>query len=234
MAVKFTLGSFKLNTTLTDEEEKRIAASMWAGATKKELLEKISEMTISSFRQGIRIELLKEALRQIDPYLAVLNYSPIRLSVKNGKISRTHCKTCRKGRLMLSHSLLSNGGNHADDREENDFYATEPAAADLLNKAEWSINRLGMIWECACGQGHLSKRFDQLGYHVFSSDKINRGFGVTLDFLNANEFTTSDNSLFDFPFGYYDIVTNPPYRLADKFIEKGNELIHHGNKLCLF
>lgn len=71
MAVKFTLGSFKLNTTLTDEEEKRIAASMWAGATKKELLEKISEMTISSFRQGIRIELLKEALRQIDPYLAV-------------------------------------------------------------------------------------------------------------------------------------------------------------------
>ena len=135
--------------------------------------------------------------------------------------------------MMLSHSLLSNGGNHTDDREENDFYATEPAA-DLLNKAEWSINRLGMIWECACGQGHLSKRFDQLGYHVFSSDKINRGFGVTLDFLEANEFTTNDNALFEFPFGYYDIVTNPPYRLAHKFIEKGNELIHHGNKLCLF
>ena len=70
MAVKFTLGSFKLNTTLTEEEEKRIAASMWAGATKKELLEKISEMTISSFRQGIRIELMKDALRQINPYLA--------------------------------------------------------------------------------------------------------------------------------------------------------------------
>lgn len=71
MAVKFTLGSSELNTTLTEEEEKRIAASMWAGASKKELLEKVSEMTISTIKQGIRIELLKEALRQTDPYLAV-------------------------------------------------------------------------------------------------------------------------------------------------------------------
>lgn len=80
---------------------------------------------------------------------------------------------------MLSHGLLSNGGNHAEDREENDFYATEPEAADLLNKAEWSINRLGMIWECACGQGHLSKRFDQLGYHVFSSDELFKQYPVS-------------------------------------------------------
>lgn len=71
MTVEIILGSKKLDTKLTEEEEKRIAASMWATATKKELLEKVSELTISTMRQNIRIDLLKEALRQTDPYLAV-------------------------------------------------------------------------------------------------------------------------------------------------------------------
>ena len=70
MPFEIYLNNRKIDTKLSDDEEKRIAASMWAGATKKELLEKISEMTISSFRQGIRIELMKDALRQIEPYLS--------------------------------------------------------------------------------------------------------------------------------------------------------------------
>lgn len=71
MPFEIYLNNRKMETKLTEEEEKRIAASMWATATKKELLEKVSELTISTMRQNIRIELLKEALRQTDPYLAV-------------------------------------------------------------------------------------------------------------------------------------------------------------------
>lgn len=65
--------------------------------------------------------------------------------------------------------------NHTDKaREENDYYATDPIAIDaLLSKATLSHN----LWECACGEGHLSKRLVDLGYNVKSTDLIYRGFG---------------------------------------------------------
>ena len=62
--------------------------------------------------------------------------------------------------------------NHTDkERENNDFYATEPKAADLLLEQE-SFNH--NIWECACGEGHLSERFIAAGYNVWSTDLIYR------------------------------------------------------------
>lgn len=42
------------------------------------------------------------------------------------------------------------------DREENDYYATDPIAAEWLMKLE---NLDKNIWECACGEGHLAKVF---------------------------------------------------------------------------
>lgn len=64
--------------------------------------------------------------------------------------------------------------NHSEgEREENDYYATDPKAIDyLLEKAMLDKN----IWECACGAGHLSKRLIELGYSVKSTDLIDRGF----------------------------------------------------------
>ena len=66
--------------------------------------------------------------------------------------------------------------NHTDkERETNDYYATDSKAIDfLLSKATLSHN----LWECACGEGHLSKRLMGLGYNVKSTDLIYRGFGV--------------------------------------------------------
>ena len=134
---------------------------------------------------------------------------------------------------MLSHSLLSNGGNHADDREENDFYATEPAAADLLvaAKKRYGFNFSFGIWECACGEGHLSKRFDQLCYHVFSSDKIDRNYGYIFDFAFSKPYVVRQKLL---DAGCRDIVTNPPYKLTDRVIENGFAAINAGGRLCLF
>ncbi len=60
-------------------------------------------------------------------------------------------------------------------RQQDDYYATDSAAVDyLLEQASPSRN----IWECACGEGHLSKRLIELGYKVFSTDLIYRGFGM--------------------------------------------------------
>ena len=64
--------------------------------------------------------------------------------------------------------------NHTDkERQNEDFYATEPKAAKLLLELEtFSPN----IWECACGDGSLSKVFESAGYNVKSTDLVDRGW----------------------------------------------------------
>ena len=58
---------------------------------------------------------------------------------------------------MGTHNVFVTLGasNHTEkEREELDFYATDPKAMELLlEKVKFSKN----IWEPACGQGHLSK-----------------------------------------------------------------------------
>lgn len=80
----------------------------------------------------------------------------------------------------LGASSLSKG-----ERQAEDFYATEPKAIELL-LAEETFNK--NVWECACGQGHLSKVLKAHGYEVKSTDLINRGYGVGgIDFLSTTE-----------------------------------------------
>ena len=67
--------------------------------------------------------------------------------------------------------------NHSDkEREEHDYYATDPSAIDCLLSGGASLSQ--NLWECACGEGHLSKKLTALGYTVKSTDLVNRGFGV--------------------------------------------------------
>ena len=113
------------------------------------------------------------------------------------------------------------GVNPNSKREDNDFYATNPIALKILLsqfRDELNIN----VWECACGQGHLSKELIKRGYNVYSSDLIDRGFGEVKDFLKCENIFNGD------------ILTNPPFKLAENFVEKGFNLISEGNKLILF
>ncbi len=60
------------------------------------------------------------------------------------------------------------------ERQQDDYYATDPRSIDyLLEKAHPQKD----IWECACGEGHLSKRLMELGFNVRSTDLVYRGFG---------------------------------------------------------
>lgn len=111
--------------------------------------------------------------------------------------------------------------NHANkERETNDYYATDPKAAELICKLEsFSVN----IWECACGEGHLSKVFEQNGYNVYSSDLVNRGYGdAGVDFLSRYEVWNGD------------IITNPPYKLAKEFVEHALSIVPIGKKVAMF
>ncbi len=119
--------------------------------------------------------------------------------------------------------------NHCEsDREQNDYYATDPIAIDKLLTVERPSD---YIWECACGEGHLSKRLKERGhFYVISSDIVLRNEQCTFvaDFLKLNEapgFTGIDT---------FDILTNPPYKYAKEFVLKALELLRDGCRCYMF
>ena len=111
--------------------------------------------------------------------------------------------------------------NHTDDeREENDFYATDPKALEMLLEKE-EFNKY--IFEPACGQGHLSEILKKHGYNVRSSDLIDRGYGQGgMDFLE-----------YDKPIDK-DIITNVPYSIGAEFVMHAMDLLTEGHKAAFF
>lgn len=111
--------------------------------------------------------------------------------------------------------------NHTDkDRETNDFYATEPKALELLLDVE---DFDPYIWECACGKGHLSEVLTKRGYIVKSTDLVDRGYGQGgVDFLQCEDKHNGD------------IITNPPYKYAQQFVEHALEIIPDGRRVAMF
>lgn len=111
--------------------------------------------------------------------------------------------------------------NHSDkERVEHDYYATSPIATRmLLEKEKFSPN----IWECASGGDHIVKVLKEAGYNVWATDIVDRtGHTEILDFL------TSDVK-FD-----GDIITNPPYSMAQTFVEKALDSVTDGHKVAMY
>ena len=112
--------------------------------------------------------------------------------------------------------------NHTEeDRQSEDFYATDPKAVDLLLGLE-NFSQLH-VWECACGEGHLSKAMQKKGLTVYSSDLINRGFGNIYDFLSQDNKEWKGH-----------IITNPPYKYASEFIYKSLSIVPDECKIAMF
>lgn len=108
------------------------------------------------------------------------------------------------------------------DAEEHDYYATEPKAVELLLKHEQFS---GLIWEPACGEGHISKVLESHGHLVSSTDLIDRGYGNGgCDFLTKEDDCGWDG----------DIITNPPYKYAREFVEKALSIVKPGRKVAMF
>lgn len=113
--------------------------------------------------------------------------------------------------------------NHVpEEREQFDYYATDPKAVEMLLELETFSP---MVWEPACGEGHISKVLQAHGYEVVSTDLIYRGFGCPepLDFL--------DKTLCGFA---GDIITNPPYSVGLEFVERALERVRPGRKVAMF
>lgn len=111
--------------------------------------------------------------------------------------------------------------NHTDaDRQREDYYATEPKATEWLCKLE---RFEGRILEPSCGEGHMSEALKAAGYEVVSRDLVDRGYGEVADFLAIDNLAWDGN-----------IVTNPPYKYAQQFVEKALSIIPEGKKVAMF
>lgn len=111
--------------------------------------------------------------------------------------------------------------NHTDaDRQREDYYATEPKATEWLCKLE---RFEGRILEPSCGEGHMSRVLEAAGYDVASRDLVDRGYGEVADFLAIDNLEWDGN-----------IVTNPPYKYAQQFVEKALSIIPEGKKVAMF
>lgn len=107
------------------------------------------------------------------------------------------------------------------DRGEQDYYATEPKAVELLLEQEQFSRD---IWECAAGEGHIAKVLEAHGYKVRQSDIIRR----TPD-IEEKDFLGMDIEDWD-----GDIITNPPFKFAQEFCERALQVVEQGRKVAMF
>lgn len=112
------------------------------------------------------------------------------------------------------------------NRVEDDFYATPSSAIKaILDKEILS----GSILEPAAGQGHIAKILKEYypNSEIISNDLIQRepleGISINsdIDFLTYNPEKKFDN-----------IITNPPFNLAQEFIEKALTIVN--KKVIMF
>ena len=87
-----------------------------------------------------------------------------------------------------------------------DFFPTPRWATFALIENE---TFRGNIWECACGDGAMSRVLAETGQPIRSTDLYDRGYGTPgVDFLEAQ--SKADN-----------IITNPPFNCAEGFVVSG-------------
>jgi hypothetical protein len=122
----------------------------------------------------------------------------------------------------VDHTYVLNGGfkpttKRFADLDGPDFFPTPSWATHALIDNELFF---GETWECACGDGAMSKVLQQVS-SVTSTDLYDRGYGDTgIDFLTANR--RADN-----------IITNPPYNSAEGFVRNGVRLARRKFALLL-
>lgn len=122
---------------------------------------------------------------------------------------------------MLKGTSLS-GTSTTRDRVENDYYATPKESVEsLLNNEQ--VN--GLVLEPCVGGGHVADVLKKVAKRVDCLDIVDRGYEGTVEF----------DFLKIVPTPKYDwIITNPPYKLAQEFIEQSLKSVKEDGKVAMF
>lgn len=108
--------------------------------------------------------------------------------------------------------IASKEQRHALKDRKDDFYATPIEAVRALIAVEGMYMPRRLL-EPACGDGAIMLPLRAAGYDVVASDLVPRGCP---DSTWGNDFMMP----FPVPPGIEGVVTNPPFKLAQPFIEK--------------
>lgn len=104
------------------------------------------------------------------------------------------------------------GGNPTKKRSETDFYPTPSEVTETLLRF-LDLPKTTVIWEPACGEMDMVSTMQSAGYSV-----------IATDLSYGQDFLTCPVQECDW------IITNPPFSVSDKFIERCAE---HGKPFAL-
>ena len=117
-------------------------------------------------------------------------------------------------------------GHALGEREPNDYYATDPIAAELLLQIEPQIKD---VWEPFVGEGNLAEPFRKAKKLRAISDLIDRGY------YPEGIMTSYGKNFLDLKKVWKgDVVSNPPYADAKVWVQHCLDLIQEGRFLALF
>ena len=121
------------------------------------------------------------------------------------------------------------GGTKNRERVENDYYATPRSSViGIINNHTFQD---GLIWEPACGQGHIIKVLKEflpnkiIGSDLVDREKICDFHFKTLDFLNDSHVFKNKPTT---------IITNPPFKYSQDFIEKSLDYVTDNGHVIMF
>jgi hypothetical protein len=117
---------------------------------------------------------------------------------------------------MTALSHAANAGMHSFAERQRDLYETPVCAVAALLRVEHLPHR---IWECAAGRGAIVNVLRDRDHVVIASDIHDYGFPLhfVADFLATAKA----------PPGCSTIITNPPYRDADRFVRHALDPVPH-------
>src|SRR6516225_1748443 len=117
-----------------------------------------------------------------------------------------------------SHAVMA---QRAELKNSLDDFPTPPWATRALIEhvvvAKSALSSMTCL-EPACGRGHMSVVLAHYFREVVSFDVFDYGFGGVADFLKAKHAPQS----FDW------VITNPPFRLGEEFINRSLKIARHG------
>ena len=118
------------------------------------------------------------------------------------------------------------GGNPENGRVENDYYATNPKAVEML-LTNYTFDAATILEPCV-GGGHIANAINNFFANqrvIIGLDLVDRGYPNTI----VQDFLTWETDR-----KFEGIITNPPFSLAQEFIEKGMELLTDDGQMAMF
>ena len=117
------------------------------------------------------------------------------------------------------------GTSTTRDRVDEDYYATPYNSTEaLLNNVKFE----GKFLEPCVGGGHIAEVIKKYypNNEIIGYDLVDRGYPNTIisNYLTSNFCETK----------YDSIITNPPYSLAQEFLEKSMSIINKNGKIAMF